>query len=204
VFYPIFPFFMHGEKEGLCAEDPLFLHTLGRKRPTMRLISLINHGLEPRVLSPQHRCQQRSTSRRARTSGDAGVPRGVYWEERYTRVYIPGCTYRGIPPGCTYRIYHQGVPPSYPPWCTSVIPTRVYLRHTHQVYLSGVLHWVYLSGVLHWVYLRVLIREAYIPQGVDQGGVHTTGCVPGRVYHRMCTRQVYIRVLIRRVYTSGC
>ena len=47
--YPIFPSFTPGESRALCAEFPTILHTSGRRKASMRLISLINLRIEPRA-----------------------------------------------------------------------------------------------------------------------------------------------------------
>jgi len=40
---------MQGESKQLCAETPLFPHTLGGWEPSLRLILLINPRIEPRA-----------------------------------------------------------------------------------------------------------------------------------------------------------
>ena len=52
--YPIFPNFIPGERLQLCAESPTNCHTLRVWESSMRLIFLINLGLEPRAPSPGH------------------------------------------------------------------------------------------------------------------------------------------------------
>jgi len=49
--YPIFPNFIPGKPEQLCAHLPTNCHTFGSLEASLRLISIINLRIEPRALS---------------------------------------------------------------------------------------------------------------------------------------------------------
>jgi len=86
--YPIFHPVLTGGSLALCAEVSSIRHTFGRRRPTMRLRTLIIPGFEPRAPLPGNR-------HGGSTPGWYGMMTVVY-PGVYRGVYIPGwCIYHG-------------------------------------------------------------------------------------------------------------
>ena len=68
--YPIFPVILPGETEGSCADLPLFFHTFGRRKGSIRLLITIILRVEPRALT-------RTPRRTARTGHQYGHDVGI-------------------------------------------------------------------------------------------------------------------------------
>jgi len=125
--------------------------------------------------------------------------------------YIPGRTQRGYPPWCTtgiptmvyIRDTHHGVHPAYtPPFCTPCIYTTLCTPLIyHPVYTSHIPPWVYTSLIPPWVYTSLIPPglTSHIPPGVNLS--YTTLGIP---LPRVIPTLVYLSLgLFPPGYTSG-
>jgi len=128
--YPIFHPLTVGERRAFCAEFPTNCHTFGSRRTSLRLITVINLGVEPRASSSRH-CQTRRTALPVQTvqvgwwytqgcTGGMVVYPGVY-SLVHTRVVHPALLPYPGSTSCTAPIPGWCISVCYiPGWCISV------------------------------------------------------------------------------------
>ena len=158
--YPIFLFFLPGEREGFCAELSTFSHTSGTWEASMRRIFLIISRLEPRASSPHTRTEGDSVPGCTPLVVCTVVYPGGYGREAYTHL--------GIPPGYTGR----HTLPVYPPSYIGRHTTRVYTPVTPMGIPPGYIHLLH-PGYTTRVYTTVL---SLVPPGIHHC---SQPCTPG-------------------------
>ena len=132
------PYVLPGVSTGLCLpmyypcynsaqRPPLLIHTLGRKRLSLRLISHINQEVEPRASSLHNAASVYPWCR----------PVTAWWAGWYTQgstggIYTQGCIPTIYTTLYTHHVHHPVYPPCAPPYAHPMhtLCTAPYVPHT--------------------------------------------------------------------------
>ena len=170
---------MREKRSNYAQRGPFLVHTFEEREATLRLISLIISGFEPRAL----------------TAGTAprGVPSLLVVDQQdgqwCTQECIPGHIAGGVYPPWYTRLYTPRVASLPPLYTQGSLPTTVIPQ--------GVYPTVYTSGcVPNGVYLRVSLLLCYTSQGVSPAVLYLPGCVSRCICTSGCVS--------RCICTSGC